>query len=96
MTFFRKKRPDRHLPGECLLPQMRERVRRREVRRSIRSWKTRGSSHSDADGTRARDDYIPLDVISQRGTLTPPSPKTLGRLFLCAVAIGLLVIRFVC
>ena len=95
IALFRKNQPERHLPGECLLPQMRERIHRREIRRSIRSWKTASAAHSDADGTKASDDYIPLDVISQRGTLAPPSPKTLGRLFLCAVAAGLLAVWFV-
>ena len=91
--FSRKPRVERHLVGECLLPQMRERVRRAEARRSIRSWKAYASD--DENDPRRKRDYIPLDVISLRGSITPPSPKTIGRLFLCSVAIGLLVVRLV-
>lgn len=93
MSLFRRRfHAERHLAGECLLPQMREHESRRQARRSIRSWKTPGGDSPWRSGRRTRD-YIPLDVISLRGTLTPPSPRTLGRLALCAVAAALLAIR---
>ena len=96
MSLFRSMyRPERHLAGECLLPQMRERESRRQARRSIRSWKTPDGGTSFRDGRRTRD-YIPLDVISLRGTLTPPSPRTMGRLALCAIVAALLAIRVFC
>ncbi len=96
MSLFRSMyRPERHLAGECLLPQMRERESRRQARRSIRSWKTPDGGTAFRSGHRTRD-YIPLDVIILRGTLTPPSPRTMGRLALCAIAAALLAIRVFC
>ena len=95
MSLFRRTfHAERHLAGECLLPQMRERESRRAARRSIRSWKSPDDDELSRPGRRTRD-YIPLDVISLRGTITPPSPKTLGRLALCAIAVALVVIRVV-
>ena len=96
MSLFRNTyHAERHLAGECLLPQMRERASRRQARRSIRSWKTPDGGTEFRSGHRTRD-YIPLDVIILRGTLTPPSPRTMGRLALCAIAAALLAIRVFC
>ena len=95
MSLFRRRsRADRHLAGECLLPQMREHESRRRARRSIRSWKTPDGGMPRQAGRRTRD-YIPLDVISLRGSLAPPSPRTMGRLALCAIAAALAAVWLV-
>ena len=90
MSLFPSRRAPAHLPGECLLPQMRE---RRRPRRGRRAWITVPEPRPDGEEAARRRDYIPLDVVSLRGTLAPPSPKTLGRCLLCAVAGALLLLR---